>query len=62
MQAEAAGNDALLFAVVLGLLIGVVCAVMGRYGRQLWLLVWGCGLVLISLVYLSYHFLYYGPF
>jgi len=38
-------------------LVGVACALMGHHGKQLWLLVWGSGLVLISLLYLLYHFL-----
>jgi hypothetical protein len=42
----------LVFAVVLGLFIGVSLFVLGWRGRQLWLTVWGGGLVLASLVYL----------
>ncbi len=42
----------LVFAVVLGLLIGVSLFVPGWRGRQLWLTVWGGGLVLVSAVYL----------
>lgn len=45
-------GEMLIFAVVLGLLIGVTLFVLGWRGRQLWLTVWGCGLVLSSLIYL----------
>jgi len=42
----------LIFAVVLGLLIGVSLFVLGWRGRQMWLTVWGGGLVLPSVAYL----------
>ena len=42
----------LIFAVVLGLLIGSALFVLGWRGRQLWLTVWGGGLVLASVTYL----------
>lgn len=45
-------GEMLLFAVVLGLLIGITLFVLGRRGRQLWLAVWGGGLVLASVTYL----------
>ena len=38
----------LVFAVVLGLLIGVTLFVLAVRGRQIWLAVWGGGLVLAS--------------
>ena len=42
----------LVFAVVLGLLIGVTLFVLAVRGRQIWLAVWGGGLVLASVTYL----------
>ena len=44
--------ESLVFAVVLGLLIGVALFVLGLRGRQMWLTVWGGGLVIVSVVYL----------
>ena len=44
--------ESLIFAVVLGLLIGASLFGLGIRGRQMWLTVWGGGLVLVSLVYL----------
>ena len=45
-------GESLVFAVVLGLLIGVTLFGLGLRGRQMWLTVWGGGLVLVSVVYL----------
>jgi hypothetical protein len=41
------------FAAVLGLLIGVGFVVLGSYGRQRWLAIWGGGLVVASIYYLG---------
>ena len=45
-------GETLVFAVILGLLIGVILFGLGLRGRQMWLTVWGGGLVLVSVVYL----------
>jgi hypothetical protein len=45
-------GEMLVFAVVLGLLIGIVLFALGRRGRIMWLTVWGGGLVLVSVAYL----------
>ncbi|NNF96678.1 MAG: hypothetical protein HKM94_07120 [Halobacteria archaeon] len=45
-------GEMLIFAVVLGLLIGVTLFVLGLRGRQMWLMVWSGGLVLASVTYL----------
>lgn len=45
-------GESLVFAVILGLLIGVILFGLGLRGRQMWLTVWGGGLVLVSVVYL----------
>ena len=42
----------LVFAVVLGLLIGIALFILAWRGRQLWLAVWGGGLVRASMTYL----------
>jgi hypothetical protein len=51
------GGEMLVFAVVLGLLIGIVLFALGRRGRIMWLTVWGGGLVLVSVAYLVSGFL-----
>lgn len=50
-------GEMLVFAVVLGLLIGVALFGLGLRGRIMWLTVWGGGLVLVSLTYLGAFFL-----
>ena len=45
-------GETFVFAVVLGLLIGVALFALGLRGRIMWLTVWGGGLVLVSVVYL----------
>lgn len=47
-------DDSLLFSAVLGLLIGCACLYMGIRGRQVWLMIWGSGLVLASLAYMIF--------
>jgi len=47
-----ASDDMLLLTAVLGVFIGVALSVMGKFGKQLWMLVWGIGLVIAS-VYLG---------
>ena len=44
-----ASNDMLILTAFLGVLIGIVLTVMGRKGKQLWMAVWGAGLVLCSI-------------
>lgn len=50
-------GEMLVFAVVLGLLIGVVLFGLGLRGRIMWLTVWGSGLVLVSVTYLGAFFI-----
>ena len=45
-------GEGLIFAVVLGFLIGVALFGLGLRGRIMWLTVWGGGLVLVSVVYM----------
>lgn len=53
-----ASDDMLLLTAVLGVLIGIVLTIIGRKGKQMWMWVWGIGLVICS-VYLGVS-LYFG--
>ncbi|MDH5407909.1 MAG: hypothetical protein OEZ33_06420 [Gammaproteobacteria bacterium] len=46
-----AGDDSMLFAVVIGFFIGIALTYLAVRGKQRWLLFWGGGLVLVSIVY-----------
>ena len=48
------GDGSMVFAAILGLFIGIILTLLARKGKQLWLLIWGSGLVLVSIVYLIY--------
>ncbi|MFT5608545.1 MAG: hypothetical protein ACI9PZ_002359 [Parvicella sp.] len=43
-----ASDDMLLLTAVLGVFIGLALIYMGKRGRQLWMFVWGIGLILAS--------------
>lgn len=48
-------NETMLVATAgFGLLTGVLMLIAGIRARLLWMIVWGFGLVLASLVYISY--------
>ncbi len=47
--AEQSSDDMLLLTAVLGVVIGFVIAYLGKRGKQLWMLVWGIGLVVASI-------------
>ena len=49
-----ATDDMLLFTVIIGLVVGIVLIWLARKGRQMWLLAWSVGLVLVSIVYVGY--------
>lgn len=53
------GNNVLLFTAVIGLVIGIIFILGGRYGKQLWIVFWGAGLVIVSVVYIIYMLLGY---
>ncbi len=53
------GNNVLLLTAVIGLFIGIIFVVGGRFGKQLWIIVWGAGLVIVSIVYIVYMLLGY---
>ena len=44
-----ASDDMLLLTAVLGVLIGLILTYLGRKGQQMWMWVWGIGLVFCSL-------------
>lgn len=43
-----ASDDMLLLTSVLGVLIGITLTYIGRKGRQMWMWVWGAGLIVFS--------------
>jgi len=43
-----ASDDMLLLTAVLGFLIGIILTYLGRKGAQMWMWVWGIGLMLCS--------------
>ncbi len=47
-----ASDDMLLVTAILGVLIGAILTYLGRRGRQMWMWVWGIGLIICS-VYLG---------
>ena len=47
-----ASDDMLLLTAFLGIVIGVILTLLGKFGKQMWMFVWGIGLV-ISSVYLG---------
>lgn len=47
--AQHSSDDMLLLTAVLGVLVGFALSYMGKRGKQLWMLVWGIGLILASI-------------
>lgn len=45
-----------IFTAVIGLVAGTVFVIAGLRGRQRWLLAWGAGLIVASLIYLLHLF------
>lgn len=43
-----ASDDMLVLTAVLGFLIGIVITYLGRKGEQMWMWVWGIGLIICS--------------
>lgn len=50
--AQPVGDDLTVFTAVIGLIIGIILTVAAKRGRQHWLMFWGGGLILCSIVYL----------
>lgn len=44
-----ASDDMLLLTAALGILIGIALTWLGRKGQQMWMWVWGIGLIVCSL-------------
>ena len=49
-----ATDDMLLFTMVLSLIIGIVLIWLARRGRQMWLMAWSVGLVIVSVAYMAW--------
>ena len=45
-------DDVLLLTVVISIIVGIVLIWLARLGKQMWLMVWSVGLVLVSIVYI----------
>lgn len=44
-----ASDDMLLLTAAMGIVIGIILSLLGKFGQQLWMLVWGIGLVIASI-------------
>lgn len=51
-------NEPLVFTAVLGLLMGIGFVIAGVKARQIWLALWGAGLVISSVIYIGYVMLF----
>ncbi len=43
-----ASDDMLVLTAIIGVVVGIILVFLGRIGKQMWMWVWGAGLVLIS--------------
>ena len=50
----AVGNEFLLGAALMGLVIGIALFVLAVRGSQLWLAIWAAGLIVVSVVYVAF--------
>ncbi len=50
----------LAFTVGIALLVGILLLALGKFGKQMWLIVWSVGLIFCSVIYLIWHFVTYG--
>lgn len=48
------GNNVLMFTAIIGLVIGIIFVFGGYLGKQRWILFWGGGLVIVSIIYIAY--------
>jgi len=48
MLSKNAHNDMLLFTAFLSVIIGAIMIYLGKKGRQLWMVVWSIGLIIMS--------------
>lgn len=47
-MAAHASDDMLLVTAIFGILIGIALTILGRFGKQMWMWVWGLGLIICS--------------
>ncbi len=57
--AEPVQDGLISFSALLGLIMGIGFVVAGWRGRQFWLLSWGAGLVVASILYLTAEYMGY---
>ena len=50
---EPVSEHMLTLAAVLGLAMGILFIYLGLRGKQMWLVVWGAGLVIASIIYIG---------
>jgi len=43
-----ASDNMLILTAVIGILVGIALTIIGRKGKQMWMWVWGIGLVIFS--------------
>jgi len=43
-----ASDDMLILTAIIGFFVGIILTFLGRKGKQMWMWVWGIGLVIIS--------------
>lgn len=48
-----ASDDMLVLTAIIGVFVGIILTFLGRKGQQMWMWVWGIGLVIIS-AYMGY--------
>lgn len=48
------GDAAMAFTAIMGLFIGIILSWLAKKGKQIWLLFWGIGLILVSFIYLVF--------
>ncbi len=47
--AQYASDDMLLLTAAMGIVIGIILTLLGKFGKQLWMFVWGIGLIFASI-------------
>ena len=57
--AEPVQDGLISFSALLGLIMGIGFVVAGWRGKQFWLLSWGAGLVVASILYLTAEYMGY---
>lgn len=47
--AKNASDDMLVLTAIIGIFVGIILTVLGRVGKQMWMWVWGIGLIFMSI-------------